>query len=287
MTSEETRKLSIVGLESVIRNGISRYYNDNPFCNNESGIIAMSIANNPNVIDHLFDEIDEYLKSMFYTACILSNIDLYNEQGGWKSRIESDSTPDDGGSIYEAYRMLMSRDSLVSVSSKLNPNFNWSKYFELLEGDIRVSRYVKEGWKFILGKYEEIDNSGFKSLLESLLFGGGSKINHDLRAWLYKVYISSGFLDKNSARRMRSDGSEWASSEAINSLIYNAEKYKNFDELALTFSDSRYEKVISIMARGLPPRLLPSIIGSASRFMNAQWSLNKRFTEIEEQKNAG
>ena len=287
MTNEEIKKISLIGLENVIRNGISRFSNGDPFSKYDSGIVAFSIAKNPVLIDDLFDEIDEHLKVMFYTACLESNIDLYNAEGRWKSRIESDSTPDDGGSIYEAYRLLMTRDSLVSVSSRLNPNFNWSKYFELLEGDIRVSKYVKSGWKFILGKYQEIDNSGYKSLLDSVLFGDGPKINHDLRAWLYKTYISSGFLDRNSARKMRSDGSEWASSEAISALIESLERYENFDELALTFSDSRYEKVISIMARGLPPRLLPSIIGSASRFINAQWSLNKRFTEIEEQKNAG
>ena len=40
------------------------------------------------------------------------------------------------------------------------------------------------------------------------------------------------------------------------------------------------------MAKALPERLLPSIMGAAQRFGNARWHLNKRFQEIEEASDA-
>lgn len=291
MNKSDEKQLFRIGVAEAFRRGFCRYArtSDDIYTDVSNGginykSIIKTILLDPNIICDTFDELDEWHKYCFMRACNLEKVDLYRSSEKWANRIDEITSFD---SYYEGFRELVRRESLMSIAALLKPDFNWSKYYTSLENSIRSANYVNQAWSLPLDMYLEGDEGMYKDFLERSLFDSEVKLPHEIRSYLYKRFISAGYLNSKFARKMRSDGSESASRCALTSLLDNSELYTNFDELVLNFSDSRYESVISTMARKLPERLLPSIMGAAQTFGNAQWQLNKRFREIEETKNAG
>ncbi len=289
MNSASKKEFIKLGLSEAFRRGYSRYkdadtlyvdYNDSSAINYKR--LLKTLALNPSLITETFDDLDPYYQHSFMRACYIEGVCLYSYGESWANRIDSAlefENPHDG------YRAILQRDSIASVASLLKPNFNWSIYFKPIETTIKVANYVNPAWAGPLEMYRESNEVLYKNFLEDILFQSKSKPSHDIRGYLYKKFIDGGYLTTKYARKMRSDGSEAASVRALESLLNNESNYSNFDELVLNFSDSRYEAVLTKMARAIPERLLPSIMGAAQRFPNSQYALAKRFQEIEEHHN--
>jgi hypothetical protein len=287
MNSSERKKLFELGVESVFRNGFDMYGRSDQVSyrepENYSKInyknIIKTIVFDPNIICDIFDNIDSHHKYSFMNACLFEGVDLYSVSKLWSDRINEMVEFDN---IHNGYRELIGRHSLMSIAALLKPDFNWSVYYRPLEDSIRASNYVNTAWNVPMDVYMKNDKDSYRKFLENSLFEAGPKLPHEVRSYLYSRFISAGYLSSKFARKMRSDGSESASQKALRELINYEDTYDNFDELVLNFSDSRYESVLTIMARKLPERLLPSIMGATQRFVNSQWALAKRFQEIEE-----
>lgn len=305
MDSSNEKQMIQIGLHELFRRGISRYgsTNDDLYGKDEDTVkyfqMTKTIVKDPNLICEYFDDLDGYNKYLFMKACRIEGVDLYNSSDTWSDRInEMLNISNDQGSCgsscspyvqgdLDEYRSLIERESPLLMAALLKPDFNWSRYYSILESSICDSRYINRVWDIFLDKYMENDEQLYLKFLKRVLFENNSKPVHDIRAYLYRRFISGGYLKSTFARKMRSDGSEFASESAVSALLKNEDLYSNFDELVLSFSDSRYESVLNSLARGLPERLLPSIMGSAQRFGNVQWQLNKRFQEIEEAESVG
>ena len=305
MEKSQEEQMIQIGLSELFRKSICRYggsisdiYNndDSPI---EHHKMTRTIVRNPNFICKYFDDLDRYHKYTFMKACRIEGVDLYGASDSWASRINEmlnikgdqiscgSSCSPYVQSHLDEYKSLTERESPLLMAALLKPDFDWSRYYSILENSICTSRYINRVWDTFLDKYMENDEDRYVDFLTKTLFENNNKPVHEIRAYLYKRFISGGYLKSSFARKMRSDGSEFASESAVSSLLKNKELYSNFDELVLSFSDSRYESVLNSLARGLPERLLPSIMGSSQRFGNVQWQLNKRFQEIEEAENVG
>ena len=291
MNKSDERELFKIGVSEAFRRGFCRYgrnpddiYTQYDNCNVDYVRVIKTILLDPNLICNFFDELEDWHKYSFIRACYIENINLYEVSKDWADRIDEMIKFENR---YEGFRELIRRESLMSVASLLSPKFDWSVYYNSLEESIRVATHTNRAWDLPLDMYMKNDEGLYRKFLENSLFGSERKLSHEVRSYLYKRMISGGYLNSKFARKMRSDGSEFASECAVSTLLKNEDLYGNFDELILSFSDSRYESVISTMAKFLPERLLPSIMGAAQRFGNAQWHLNRRFQEIEEASNAG
>ncbi len=280
MDSHSEKQLMIFGLSEAFRGGYSRYASSsNIYQDSNKKALVKTITLNPEMITNFFDDLDPYYQHSFMRACHLEGVNLYSVSNAWADRVDNGVAFDNP---HDGYRALLTRESIASVAALLKPGFDWSVYFGPMEASIKVANYVNQDWNIPLDMYLKNNESSYKAFLENILFKSNEKPPHDIRGYLYQRFIRAGYLIAKLARKMRSDGSEAASVCALNTLLDSEDIYDNFDELVLSFSDTRYESVVTTMARKIPDRLLPSIMGAAQRFPNSQYALAKRFQEIEE-----
>ena len=83
-----------------------------------------------------------------------------------------------------------------------------------------------------------------------------------VRGMFYENYISQGFLNSKTARKIRSEASYEASEIGLKALIKSQDKYSNYLDLILTFTDSRHEYVLCELAREIPLYMLSSLMGT-------------------------
>ena len=87
-----------------------------------------------------------------------------------------------------------------------------------------------------------------------------------------------------TARKIRSDASSDSSVAGLKSLIDNKEKYFNYDDLLLQFTDSKYDDVIILLADTLPDYLITSLMGTES--YHGKRRVERRLEQIEADKEA-
>ena len=172
-----------------------------------------------------------------------------------------------------------SADDYIINLAALNPNHDWdSTYRKSL--DIRKNySWVNSSFKSICEIYSKRDIDGFKQTTDSAFFANIEEYSYSVRGAVYSAYVAAGLLDKKKARKMRSESSSEASLAAARALLDNKDKYTNFDELILQFTDSQHSDVVRALADGLPINLLSSIVGT--KFEWIKNIISKRMTEDE------
>lgn len=186
----------------------------------------------------------------------------------------SDTLDDaDPNSILNGYM-----DYAIDAASHVE-GFDWKPLFERLYYFQKTRNYTYASFRNIMKTYADTASESFKDFAEKEVFFSKQKPSYTTRGVVYSQYISSGLLCKKTARKMRSDGSSDASLDGLKSLFKNSEKYSNFDELVLQFSDTKYDEVVCYLAENLPEYLLTSIMGTDSYW--GKRTLEKRFRAIE------
>ena len=205
----------------------------------------------------------------------------------WSREIEStlSEIPDeDDDSYLNFYRNLWSAETPHIYAAKLTPNYNWKKMFLGVWSHQVFGGYVRNQFLSCLDAFANSDNDSFVSFAKDNVFWnkGEAKPGYDVRSRVYHQYVKIGALDKKTARKIRSDGSEDASVTGLKSLLENLDLYDNSDELLLQFTDSKYESVIFLLADNLPEYLLASIMGT--EFYAPKKRIEQRLEEIERSK---
>ena len=137
-------------------------------------------------------------------------------------------------------------------------NFKWDNLFNKTWEVQKQNNYVRETFRKILKNYASSLPTAFKELAEAEIFFSKTKPCYAARGAIYSQYVESGFLTLKTARKIRSDASSDSSVAGLKSLIENREKYFNYDDLLLQFTDSKYDDVICLLADSLPEYLITS-----------------------------
>jgi hypothetical protein len=181
---------------------------------------------------------------------------------------------------YKFYRDVFHGNTPYLHAGSLTPNYNWkTMFFGLWQQQCHVS-YVRPTFMYCVDELIKSDRDAFISFSKDNVFWcKDAKPAHIVRSRIYSKYIEAGALDKKTARKIRSDGSEDASHLGLKALINNLDLYQNSDELLLQFTDSKYESVIILLVDSLPEYLLTSVMGT--NFHYARRRLDQRLTDIE------
>ena len=191
-----------------------------------------------------------------YSAIKLKIEALDNQISGWTSIGYNQRASLD---LYA--RMLTSLDnedinmqSLSRLTLLLEGMSTWykSSYVESLSSIYSVSFKLKgktkEGLRSIHDKY-------FKNI---------KKDKKEVRLPVFIGLIKSGKLDKKTARKMRSDASEYVSQRCIEELFNHKKIYdsKTFKTLFLQFGDSNYYQVRRYLAQNVPANEIMCLMGT-------------------------
>lgn len=232
-------------------------------------------------VDRAIEEVDENFLAAFLSHAEDAEINLYS-MPIWKKPIdtlaESLFTEDTAAhEIWNGYR-----EYAISAAAMID-SFKWNKLFDKTWEIQRQHNYVRETFRTILKNYAGSFSESFKELAEDqIFFSKGGKPAYAARGVIYAQYIECGFLTAKTARKIRSDASSDASVAGLRSLFDNKEKYSNYDDLLLQFTDSKYDDVICLLADNLPEYLITSIMGTDS--YHGKHRVEKRLERIEQEK---
>tara|TARA_Y100000287_G_scaffold185183_1_gene187779 strand:- start:126 stop:1010 length:885 start_codon:yes stop_codon:yes gene_type:complete len=269
-----------LGVRSLFYN--RSYYRSESDNDKLSNIIRTEVLKEESIISqHIERSIDEgdydFMSSMFdhakHNDLNLAKISF------WKDSIEriSSSLLSDDTSCYHVCNGH--QDHAISAALMLD-EYSWDKLFEKVFQAQKGNNYIRSSYATILSKYAENFSESFKTFVEEQVFSAKEgKPSYATRGSLYKRYVSSGFLTKKTARKIRSDASSDASVAGLQALFENKDKYSNYDELLLQFTDSKYEDVVVALAHNLPEYLIASIMGT--EFFYAKRAIQGRMEQIE------
>lgn len=254
----------------------------------EINILRKSLIKNDEISSMLFGNSNnsyEANRQYFQALKFASDKDLtLSESKFWSKEIEStlSEVPDEDDENYsQFYRSVWSSDTPHIYAAKLTPGYDWKPMFVGIWNQQISCGYLRNQFISCLDAFSKTDKDSFISFAKDNVFWnkGVGKPNYDVRARVYRQYIEIGALDKKTARKIRSDGSEDASVRGLKSLIQNLDLYDNSDELLLQFTDSKYESVVFLLADSLPEYLLASIMGT--EFYSPKRRIEQRLEEIE------
>ncbi len=258
----------------------SRYGGNNDKPETESIKLAL-IKNERLIRDKVFESLEnrdsgsDFLNSIFHFVKN-KNIDI-SESSFWNSVVDNicEKAFEENFllNIYNGYR------DYAIVAAKMKPSFRWDNlYFKLLEhqGD---NKWVRHSFNTTLDMFSKTNTESFSEYAESNVFFSKSKPNHVLRSLVYCKYIERGLLNAKTARKIRSDASSEASASALKALVGSKDKYSNYDDLLLQFTDSKHEQVITLLAGSLPDYLITSILGT--EFFWAKRAIEERMERID------
>ena len=163
-------------------------------------------------------------------------------------------------------------------------HFKWDSLFTKTWEIQKSNNYVRETFRKILKNYASSLPTAFKKLAEDEIFFSKVKPCYAARGAIYSQYVDSGFLTLKTARKIRSDASSDSSVAGLKSLVENKEKYFNYDDLLLQFTDSKYDDVIILLADTLPDYLITSLMGTES--YHGKRRVERRLEQIESDKEA-
>jgi len=163
-------------------------------------------------------------------------------------------------------------------------SFKWDNLFSKTWEIQKHNNYVRETFRKILKNYANSLPTAFKDLTEEEIFFSKTKPCYAARGAMYSQYVESGFLTLKTARKIRSDASSDSSVAGLKSLVENKEKYFNYDDLLLQFTDSKYDDVIILLADTLPEYLITSLMGTES--YRGKRRVERRLEQIEADKEA-
>lgn len=159
----------------------------------------------------------------------------------------------------------------IDFGISLNENFNYYSYFSMLHEKVKAYSYAPTAYHRCLEGLCEHNPMSFKIFVDSNLFDTKAKasMHCNIRGLLYSKYIESGFLNENTARKIRSEASGHASYLGITALVDSESSYSNYNDLILKFTDSRHEAVLHVLANNLPVWMLSSLMGCDSAHVKA------------------
>jgi hypothetical protein len=227
-------------------------------------------------------ESDEYFLSSVLLHAESIDLNLYT-MPNWKE------------SIVELAESLLSENTSSSdisngykwyaiSAARMTDFFRWDTLFHRIWEAQRGSNYVRNSFVEILKYYADCFTSSFKVLAENEVFFSKTKPCYAARGAVYNQYIESGLLTLKTARKIRSDASSDSSVAGLRSLCRNKEKYFNYDDLLLQFTDSKYDEVIILLAEVLPDYLITSLMGTDS--YQGRLRLERRLEQIDVEKEA-
>jgi len=183
-----------------------------------------------------------------------------------------------GHDIWNGYR------GYAIAAAGMVDTFKWDSLFDKTWEIQKNNNYVRETFRKILKNYADSLPVAFKELAENEIFFSKAKPCYAARGAIYSQYVESGFLTLKTARKIRSDASSDSSVAGLKSLVENKEKYFNYDDLLLQFTDSKYDDVIILLADTLPEYLITSLMGTAS--YHGKRRIERRLEQIEADKEA-
>lgn len=127
------------------------------------------------------------------------------------------------------------------------------------------------------------DAEGYKGILKEYV-KDIKKLKKEVRLPIFKGLIKSGKLDKKTARKIRSDASEYVSEACITFLFDHQNLYdaKSFKTLFLQFGDSNYYSVRRYLAEHVPANEIMCLMGT--NCSSTKQILQRRFSEYYAQK---
>lgn len=265
MDNQTLDGLALRGLNSIFNS--YGYYG---YRRSEKKERVKSLLERPELFSY-FDTL-EYEMTLTGIADILKELSEQNDEEYeipeyWRSRFVSFSSQD---VISENIHSLLRDEARhIRFGISLNPNFDYFKYFQTLHSGVSGRGYIPQVYSEAVNGLCESNPLSFKIFADTELFGKKPSrgLKPVFRGLLYSRYISSGFLTEKTARKMRSESSYEASCEAVKALLASEEKYDNYNDLILQFTDSRHEYVLGELARELPVWMLSSLMGTESQWV--------------------
>ena len=266
MDNQTLDSLAVLGLNSVFN-----YYSYYGYRQSERKDLIKSLLVKPELFGY-FDTI-EYESSLSGIASIIkeSYSDPESEAGFsmpqyWRDRFVGLSSKE---SISENVESLLRDEAKhIRFGISLNQKFDYFNYFQMLHLRASGRSYVPRVYQEALVGLCESNPLSFKIFADTELFGKKkSGLKPCFRGLLYSYYISNGFLTEKTARKMRSESSSEASHIAVKALLSAEDKYEDYNDLILQFTDSRHECVLGELARELPVWMLSSLMGTDSEWV--------------------
>jgi len=176
---------------------------------------------------------------------------------------------------------IRSEQNFINIYASWNESVNWMKIYDGYFDRQGQSSYVSIPFIKTLKEYFRTNPLCARNSIDVDLFEATSKPDANVRAEMYKAYISAGFLSKKKARKIRSETSEWASNSAVKHLLEmneeNTSLYPNIDDLILQFSDTKYQSVQETIAKLAPFRIIYAFVGFDSQ--HAKRYIEKRMQD--------
>jgi|TARA_R110001583_G_scaffold16234_34_gene66437 hypothetical protein len=273
-----SEKLLNRGLRSVL-SSIGSYYGDR---DGEAKELAAQIVINPDVISEVYSDLCARDRIALFGIAKDNSIDLYSNSF-WRGII------DGGIHSYESIgdNIMYGRESGVELMHMIEQKADMclSNIFNLTIQSMESNKhnYASNTVCLLFDTHLKRNPSLFSEDVKKNFFDKKSKAGCSIRGKLYYMYASNGFLDKKAARKIRSDASAAASADGLKGLIKARDlddcPYSESDVLnmILQFTDSRHEDVVIVLADNLPVHLLPSIMGTESRY--AKRIMERRINE--------
>jgi hypothetical protein len=183
-----------------------------------------------------------------------------------------------GYDIWNGYR------GYAIAAAEMVDHFKWEELFMKTWAVQKCNNYIRGTFRKVLKNYASNLPAAFRELVEDEIFFSKVKPCYAARGAMYSQYVESGFLTLKTARKIRSDASEDSSVAGLKSLVGNKEKYRNYDDLLLQFTDSKYDEVIILLADTLPDYLITSLMGTES--YQGKRRVERRLELIESEKEA-
>lgn len=227
-------------------------------------------------------EADENFLAAFLGHAEDAEINLYSLPI-WRKSIDTlaKSLLDEDASAHEIWNGH--RRYSISAAAMVD-SFRWDKLFHRMWEVQKGHNYIRETFVNIMKNYANNFSEAFKELAENEVFFAKQKPAYAARGSVYSQYIECGFLTAKTARKIRSDASSDASAAGLRTLFDNKDKYTNYDDLLLQFTDSKYDDVICLLADNLPEYLITSIMGTDS--YHGKRRVERRLEQIEQEKEA-
>jgi hypothetical protein len=167
-------------------------------------------------------------------------------------------------------------DAIDSLIKAGRLEMNWVEVFDNFKDKIELSKYIGITLvPIICSRTFREDPESAKSFMYNVDF---KKLKAPVRTAYYQAYIKAGLLDKKIARRIRSDGAEKTSRDAIETFIQCADLYDNPKSLMTQFTDIKHRDAQYIMAKKAPDYMVPFMMGFDCPY--AKNILEKRAMEI-------
>lgn len=150
-------------------------------------------------------------------------------------------------------------DALETLKKSGKIDLNWTEIFEKFKDKIESNKYIGPILvPVICSKTFREDPESAKNFMYDVNF---KKLKAKVRTSYYQAYIKAGLLDKKIARRIRSDGAERTSRDAIECFLDNLDLYENPKALLTQFTDIKHELSQSLMAKKAPDYMVPFMMG--------------------------